>query len=72
MHSSTNSNWKEIAIRLSETGWSWQHLHGSTRNFLYFHAAIASNENDLKHIVIAPTVALAFDLIEQSIATMHK
>ena len=62
-----HSNWHQIAERLAESGWSWQHVRLSDRAGRNRHVAEAHNEEGHTHAVVAPSVGQAFGALERSV-----
>ncbi len=60
-------SWQEVAERLAEEGWSWQHRSFSDRNGHSLHMAEAHDLDGLTHAVVAESVTPAFDALDDSI-----
>lgn len=63
----TGAIWQQIAERLAESGWTWQHRKLVNRTERRIHVAEARNDNGEWHAVVADAVAPAFVALEQSI-----
>jgi hypothetical protein len=65
-------HWHRIAERLSEAGWSWQHVRLNDRVGRVRHVAEAHNEEGQTHVAVAPSVGASFGALDRSINSPAK
>ena len=61
------SDWRAIAERLAESGWSWRHVTLKGRATPDLHVAEARNDEGHTHAAVADSVAPAFAALEESV-----
>ena len=66
------AHWQRIAERLTESGWSWQHVRLDDRVGRKQHVAEAHNDDGETHAVVAKSVGSAFVALARSIKSVAK
>jgi hypothetical protein len=68
----TGNTWQDVAERLAEAGWSWQHKKVVARTERNVHVAEAHNDEGEQHAVVADGIAPAFTALERSIQSAQE